>query len=295
MTTPSTPSSKPPISGTTVVAGVAGAPVAHSLSPLIHNAWLEAAGIDGVYVAFSPREDGFAAFANGLGGGAVRGVNVTVPFKEEALRLANLASLAARRAGAANLLLFQPDGRVCADNTDGAGLLAAIAEQAPGFQLRAGPVVVLGAGGAARGAAAALLDAGAPEVRLINRTAARAQALAAELGDGARVVEPSAAVFADAALIVNATTLGLGGGAGPDVPFAKTPPSAVVMDMVYRPLKTGFLVRAAAAGRSVVDGLAMLIGQARPSFEALFGAAPPDIDVRGLCLAALGEPAGGKE
>ena len=281
---------KPPISGLTRVAGVAGAPVAHSLSPLIHNAWLEAAGIDGVYVAFSPREDEFTAFAKGLCGGAIRGLNVTVPFKEEALKLASEVSVAARRAGAANLLVFDTDGCIRAENTDGAGLLAALAEQAPGFDVRRGPAVILGAGGAARGAAAALLEAGAPDVRLINRTAERAIALAAQLGKGARVVEPSQGAYADAALIVNATTLGLGGGVGADVPFQATQAAVVVMDMVYRPLRTEFLMRAAAVGRTTVDGLAMLIGQARPSFEALFGAAPPDIDVRGLCLAALGEP-----
>jgi shikimate dehydrogenase len=280
---------KPPISGATVVAGVAGAPVAHSLSPLIHNAWLEAAGIDGVYVAFSPPADGFAGFARGLAGGATRGLNVTVPFKEDALRLASEATAAARRAGAANLLVFEPDGRICADNTDGAGLLAAIAERAPDFDVRRGPVVILGAGGAARGAAAALLDAGAPDVRLVNRTHARAVARAAELGQGARALVASTGVFADAALVVNATTLGLGGGPGPDVPFERTPPHAVFMDMVYRPLRTEFLQSAAAAGRTTVDGLAMLIGQARPSFRTFFGAEPPDIDVRGLCLAALGE------
>jgi shikimate dehydrogenase len=213
-----------------------------------------------------------------------------VPFKEAALALADEASQAARRAGAANLLMFEADGRVRADNTDGAGLLAALAEQAPGFDVRRGPAVILGAGGAARGAAAALLDAGAPDVRLINRTVARAEAIAQALGAGVRVVPAGPRAFEDAALIVNATTLGLRGGAGPDVPFEQTPPAAVVMDMVYKPLRTEFLGQAAAAGRVTVDGLAMLIGQARPSFAALFGAAPPDIDVRGLCLAALGEP-----
>ncbi len=280
---------KPPISGLTKVAGVAGAPVAHSLSPLIHNAWLEAADIDGVYVAFAVPADGFTAFARGLAGGAVRGLNITVPFKEEALALADAPSQAARRAGAANLLLFEPDGQIRADNTDGAGLLAALAGQAPGFDVRRGPAVILGAGGAARGAAAALLDAGAPQVRLVNRTHARAVARAAELGAGALALVSSASVFADAGLIVNATTLGLGGGPGPDVPFDKTRTDAVVMDMVYRPLRTEFLERAAAAGRATVDGLAMLIGQARPSFAALFDAPPPDIDVRAICLAALGE------
>ena len=280
---------KPPISGVTVVAGVAGAPVAHSLSPLIHNAWLAAAAIDGVYVAFSPAPDGFPAFARGLRGGAVRGLNVTVPFKEAALAIADRKSERALRAGAANLLIFDRDGTIAADNTDGLGLMAALAEQSPGFDVTAGAAVILGGGGAARGAAAALLDAGALEIRLINRTTARAEAIVQALGPGVRVVAASPAAFEDAALIVNATTLGLSGGPGPDAPLERAPPSAVVMDMIYQPLRTEFLARAAAAGRATVDGLAMLIGQARPSFEALFGAAPPPIDVRSLCLAALGE------
>ncbi|MBU2152420.1 MAG: shikimate dehydrogenase, partial [Alphaproteobacteria bacterium] len=165
------------ITGRTVVAGVLGHPVAHSLSPVLHNAWLAAAGIDGVYVALAPTTETFAAFVQGQrGGGALRGVNVTVPFKEAALAAADAATDRARLAGAANLLLFDTDGRILADNTDGIGLLRAFEVQAPGFDPAAGPVVVLGAGGAARGAVAALLLAGAPEVRVLNRTAAKAQA-----------------------------------------------------------------------------------------------------------------------
>jgi len=275
------------ITGKTLVAGVAGAPVAHSLSPLIHNAWLEAAGIDGVYVAFTPPADGFAAFARGLAGGAIRGLNVTVPFKEVALDIAARASDRATRAGAANLLVFEPGGEIRADNTDGEGLIGALAAQAPGWRPGAGPVVILGAGGAARGAAAALIAAGAGEVRLVNRTHDRAEALAAALGPAARALAANDAAFADAALVVNATTLGLGGGAGPAAAFEAMRPDAIAFDMVYRPLRTEFLDRAARAGLRTVDGLAMLIGQAAPSFEALFGAPPPDIDVRSLCLKAL--------
>src|SRR5665213_3567163 len=121
------------ISGMTVVAGVAGSPVSHSLSPAIHNAWLAAAAIDAVYVPFAPPADGFARFAEGLRGAAVRGLNVTAPFKEAALAAADRASARARRAGAANLLIFEADGSIGADNTDGEGLLTAFAEQAPGF------------------------------------------------------------------------------------------------------------------------------------------------------------------
>jgi shikimate dehydrogenase len=220
----------------------------------------------------------------------VRGLSVTVPFKEAALALATTPSKRALAAGAANVLLFEPDGRIVADNTDGAGMLAALALQAPGFAL-SGPVVILGAGGAARGAAAALVAAGASDVRIVNRTHDRAVELAAAIGPAARAAELAPAVFDDASLVVNATTLGLGGGAGPAAVFRLARRGAVALDMIYRPLRTEFLQRAAEAGLATVDGLAMLIGQAAPSFEAFFGVRSPDIDVRAICLAALGETA----
>jgi shikimate dehydrogenase len=274
-----------------MVAGVIGRPVRHSLSPAIHNAWLAAAGIDGVYVALSPAPERLAAFVDGLrGGGVLSGINVTVPYKEQALALADRASERASRAGAANLLLFGADGGVVADNTDGVGLLGAFAAQAPRFAVAAGPVVVLGAGGAARGAAAALLEAGAPEVRLINRTRARAEAIAATLGHGLRVFgwQEAADALRGSGALVNATTLGLAGGEPLDLDLASLSTSAAVMDMVYRPLITPLLARARDGGRAIVDGLEMLIRQAEPSFEALFGQSPPaDVDVRGIALAAL--------
>ncbi|HLY78774.1 MAG TPA: shikimate dehydrogenase [Caulobacteraceae bacterium] len=277
------------VTGAAVVAGVVGAPVTHSLSPLIHGAWIEAARLDAVYAPFAAKTEDFGLFVRSLRGGVIRGLNVTVPFKERALELATRASDRAKRAGAANLLIFEPTGAIVADNTDGAGMLAALAEQAPGFDVTSGPAVMLGAGGAARGAAAALVDAGVPEVRIVNRTHARAEALAE--ATGARAMALDSAAFDGAALIVNATTLGLGGGAGPAAAFQVAASGAVALDMVYRPLRTEFLERAGRAGLATVDGLAMLIGQAVPSFEAFFGQAPPDIDVRSLCLAALGETA----
>ena len=277
------------INGQTVVAGVAGAPVGHSLSPLIHNAWLAAASLDAVYAPFTPPAGAFEAFALGLRGGAVRGLNVTVPFKETALAIADRASERAITAGAANLLVFRPDGVIEADNTDGEGLLYALTRQAPQWTASAGPVVILGAGGAARGAASALVAAGVSELRIVNRTRDRAKTLAVAVGLAAIAVELEPAAFEGAALIVNATTLGLGGGHGPAAAFNVAAEGAVALDMVYRPLRTEFLQRAAEAGLTCVDGLGMLIGQAVPSFEAFFGAPPPDIDVRALCLAALGE------
>ena len=279
-----------PITGKTVVAGVIGRPVRHSLSPILHNAWLAASDIDGVYVAFSPVADHLAAFVDGLRGGAVRGLNVTLPFKEQALALADQASDRARRAGAANVLLFGEDGQVTADNTDGHGLLAAFAAQAPAFLADAGPVVILGAGGAARGAAAAFVAAGAPEVRVVNRSRERAAAIADALCGAVRAfgLNEASAALVGAQALINATTLGLEGGEPLDLDLADLPNGAVVMDMVYRPLHTPLLRRARAEGHAIVDGLEMLIRQAEPSFEAFFGqSVPAGVDVRALALAAL--------
>ena len=280
---------KPGISGETIVAGVVGAPVRHSLSPLIHNAWLEAAGVDGVYVAFAPGPDRFSAFAEGLRGGAVRGLNVTAPFKEAALALADQASPAAGAAGSANLLIFETNGAIHADSTDGEGLLGAFGDQATGFNPAAGPVAILGAGGAARAAATAFLAAGASRVDLIARTAVRAEALVAALGPRVQSVGPADAerILGQALALINATPLGLGGAPGPNAPLQWLRPDCVVMDMVYRPVRTAFLEAARARGLATVDGLAMLIGQARPSFDRFFGRPPPAIDVRALALASL--------
>jgi len=281
------------IGARTMVAGVVGQPIAHSLSPVLHNAWLAAAGIDGVYVAFAPKAEHFAAFVNGQrGGGAIRGVNITVPFKEAALAAADEASARARLAGAANLLIFDPDGKVRADNTDGVGLLGAFEAQAPGFDPAAGPVAVLGAGGAARGAVAALLLAGTPEVRVLNRTLSKAQDLAIDLGRKvtAASLADAGVAFAGVSAVINATAAGMAGGPGVDVPLAATPRDCVVMDMFYKPLETPFLAEAKALGRRTVDGLEMLVRQAEPSFEALFGVAPAaGVDVRALALKAMGQ------
>jgi shikimate dehydrogenase len=275
------------ISGSTRVAGVVGRPIAHSLSPVLHNAWLAAAGLDGVYVPFSVTSEGFGDFVQGLRAGSVAGLNVTLPFKGQALAVADDASPRARAAQAANLLVFREDGSLYADNTDGLGLLAAFAEQAPGFDPAAAPVAILGAGGAARGAAAAFADAGA-EVRIVNRTLARAEELAAAVGGRAYRLEHAAEAFAGAGAVVNATSAGLSGEGRLDLPLSAAPATAVVMDMVYKPLKTPLLAAAEALGRPTVDGLAMLIGQAAPSFEAFYGRPPPaGADVRALALQIL--------
>lgn len=279
------------LTGAAMVAGVVGDPIAHSLSPRVHGAWIEAAGLDAAYVPLPVRAEGFGAFIQGLRGGPIRGLNVSIPHKEAALALADEADLMARHSGAANLLLFRADGRIEARNTDGLGLLYAFARQAPRLDLRAAPTVVIGAGGAARGACAALIAAEVPEIRLVNRTWAKAAGLAAtfprsrayDWGDMAKAFEGAGAV-------INATACGLNGVDDLVPPMAPLPDAAVVMDMVYKPLRTGLARAARARGLTVVDGLSMLVGQAIPSFEAFYGRPPPeDVDVRALCLAAIGE------
>ena len=265
---------------TRLVAGVAGNPIGHSLSPAIHRAWIAAAGLDADYRPFEPADAAdFDRLLEAGRTGRLRGLNVTAPFKEQALARADVASPTAAACGSANLLLFEP-GRLHADSTDGAGLVAALSEQAPDLRLAGCTVVVLGAGGAARAAAAALRQAGASVV-VINRTRARAEALAADLGASVGGSE----ALADADLVVNALS------AAPDIDLAALPAGAVLMDMTYRPLETAFLAAGRARGLTTVDGLAMLIGQARPSFEALFGVPPPRIDVRAVAVAAMGAPA----
>jgi shikimate dehydrogenase len=267
---------------------VVGAPVSHSLSPLIHNAWIAAAGLDAVYAPFSPPADGFTAFASGLRGGAIRGLNVTLPFKEEALALADRPSDRAKAAGAANVLVFEKDGTILADNTDGLGLLAAFHTRIAGFDAKAGPIVILGAGGAAKGAVASLAEAGAPELRIVNRTLAKAEALAAAAPAGrAFALDDAASALAGAAVVINATSVGLATDAALDLPWDALADQAVAMDMVYG-RKTAFMQAAQARGLRTVDGLDMLIGQAIPSFEMFFGQAPPSsVDVRALALAHL--------
>jgi shikimate dehydrogenase len=279
------------LDGAALLAGVIGRPIKHSLSPLLHSAWISAAGLNAVYAPFDLEEPRFGGFIDSLRGGSVRGFNVTLPFKAQALAAADTADALSRKARAANLLLFDHDGTLEARNTDGSGLLYALARQASDLRITDQPVVLLGAGGAARGAAAALAEAGVKDLRIANRTFATAAQLADEVEAPARAYAwpdlPQA--LRDAGLVINATSAELHG-ASLDVPLEASLPDAVVMDMTYRPLWTPLLRRARSLGRRTVDGLEMLIGQAIPSFEALFGRpAPEGVNVRALAREALGE------
>lgn len=267
------------ITGRVRLGGVAGNPIGHSLSPVLHNAWLEAGAVDGSYVAFQPNDpNGFRTLVAAGRAGLIHGLNVTAPFKEQAFALADDIAPAAKATGSANILVFD-NGRVRADSADGAGVLYALAEQAPSFDLKGAHVVMLGAGGAARAVAGALVEAGA-SLSILNRTRSRAEALAADLGAGVAVAEDEGAL-ADADLVINALS------APPSIDLGVLKADAVVMDMTYKPVLTPFLAAAQARGLITVDGLAMLIGQAGPSFEAIFGVPPPPLDLRAVVMAHL--------
>lgn len=269
------------ITGAVRVGGVVGQPVNHSLSPVIHNAWLEAGGIDGAYVAFAPKDaDGFAALVAAGCAGLIAGVNVTAPFKEQAFASADKVSKAAKLVSSANILAFH-DGQVLADSSDGVGVLYALSEQAPALSLNSAHVVMLGAGGASRAAAGALLQAGA-RLSILNRTRQRAADLAADLGAGVSVAEDEG-VLETADLVINALSV------PPQIDLSRLKIQAVVMDMTYRPLVTPFLQAARDRGLTIVDGLAMLIGQAGAGFEAIYGQKPPVMDMRSVLMAHLGE------
>jgi shikimate dehydrogenase len=266
--------------------GVCGWPVAHSRSPQMHRAALRAAGLaDWHYLRLPLPPELFAETVAALPAAGFRGVNVTIPHKQAALALADEASDAARQIGAANMLTFE-NGRIHADNTDAPGFLDALPE---GVSLRGARALVLGAGGSARAVVWALVGAGAAEVRVWNRTPARARALASELG----AVAVEAATGAD--LLVNCTSVGLGDPGCKEAPgFKELPVSpdslgefACVVDLVYRPGGTELLREARERGTSVVDGLEILVHQGALSYEAWTGRAP---DLAAMSQAAQAGP-----
>lgn len=271
------------------LAGVIGSPVAHSRSPALHGHWLRRYGIAGHYVPMDVAQADLKAALALLPKLGFVGVNVTIPHKEHVLRLADIVTDRAALIGAANTLIFRRDGRVHADNTDGAGFLASLRQGAPRWQPSAGPAVVMGAGGAARAVVAALIEAGVPEIRLANRTRARAEGIRGDFGAKVTVHDwaQAGAMVGGAATVVNTTALGMVGKPALPVPLEGLSPGTVVTDLVYAPLETAFLAQARAAGCTVVDGLGMLLHQAAPGFERWFGQRPEvDEATRDAVLAA---------
>lgn len=271
-----TPEAEAPPRAHAPLAGVLGWPIAHSRSPLLHRHWLTRYGLSGHYIPIPVRPEHFGEVLRSLPKAGFVGLNVTLPHKEAALALADAVTDRAALIGAANTLIFRPDGRIHADNTDGYGFISNLTQNAPGWQPAAGPAAVIGAGGAARAAVASLLEAGVPELRIANRTRIRAEQLKAEFGAKLVIYDWSQVgnMLDGATTVVNATSLGMEGKPALRVPLDALAPDTVVTDLVYVPLMTPFLQEAEARGARVVDGLGMLLHQAAPGFERWFGRRP---------------------
>lgn len=259
---------------------VAGYPIKHSRSPLIHGYWLKRLAIQGAYEKVAVSPDDFPAFITSLktGEAGFVGGNVTIPHKEMARRLADHVDPLAEELGAANTLWLS-EGRLHATNTDGIGFASNLDAAHPGWD-QADIAVVLGAGGASRAILQSLRDRGFKEIHVVNRTLARAQELVDRFGSRLRA-HPMAAMpelLKDAGLFVNTSSLGMDGSEAPDLPFDVMRAGSLVTDIVYVPLKTPFLVQAEKAGLATVDGLGMLLHQAVPGFQRWFGARPEVTD-----------------
>jgi len=269
------------------LAGVIGSPISHSKSPRLHAHWMRRYGISGAYIPMDVAQVDLEEVVRALPKAGFVGVNVTIPHKEKVLQIADLVSDRAALIGAANTLIFRQDGKLHADNTDGYGFIENIRQTAPDWQANAGPAAIIGAGGAARAVIAALMDVGVPEIRISNRTRARADALREEFGAKIQVFEwvQAGNMLEGATTVVNASSLGMVGKAELRVPLDALSPSALVTDLVYTPLETPFLRRAAEIGCTTVDGLGMLLHQAAPAFERFFGYRPEvDDELRKVML-----------
>jgi shikimate dehydrogenase len=281
------------ITGSTGLAGIMGWPVAHSRSPALHNFWLDAHGIDGVYVPLAVRPGRLGQALRALPALGFRGCNLTIPHKQAALALVDRVDPLARRIGAMNTVVVAADGSLEGSNTDVYGFLENLRDEAPDWQPTAGPAVVLGAGGAARAVVAALVEAGVDVVRLVNRTPAHASGLARDLRTPAAEItvipwEARDAALHNAGLLINTTSLGMVGEPALAIDLAALPMAAVVIDIVYVPLETRLLETARRRGHRTVDGLGMLLHQGRPGFEAWFGTAvDATSELRAAVLATL--------
>lgn len=254
---------------------VIGHPIAHSRSPLIHGYWLKQLGLNGHYGREDVKPEAFSAFIHALREKGYVGCNVTLPHKEAAFRLLDRPTARAQNLQVANTLWFEGDV-LCGDNTDIEGFLANLDDRATGWSQHLKKAVVLGAGGASAGIIAALKERGAEDIRLVNRTRARAEGLAERFGPTVHAADWTdlSQALDGADILVNTTSLGMKGQSDLEIDLAPLPLSALVTDIVYVPLETGLLRQAGKRGNPVADGLGMLLHQAVPGFEHWFGTRP---------------------
>jgi shikimate dehydrogenase len=258
------------------LAGIIGWPVAQSRSPVIQNFWLKQYKIAGRYVLLPVTEDKLGAALRGLQTLGFRGCSVTMPHKQSVMPLLDRVDPMAKRIGAVNTIVVQDDGTLRGFNNDGVGFVQSVYDAKPGWKPGCGPILVLGAGGAARAVVVALLEHGAQDIRVCNRSPERAEGMVSEIGGPVSVLpwERRNDALADVSLLVNATDRGMLGKPALDVSLARLPAQAIVGDLIYIPPETPFLAAARAQGNLTVNGLGLLLNQARLAFEAWFGVLP---------------------
>lgn len=259
-----------------VMAGVMGWPVAHSRSPIIHNHWIRQYGLQGAYGLFPVQPDKLEDAINGLRALGMAGCNITIPHKVKAMQCMDVVDPLARRMGAINTIVVTPEGALHGFNNDGFGYIQSLRDEKPDWKADAGPVTVLGAGGAARAVVLSLMDQGATEIRLLNRTRGKAQALCDEFGAGVQALDwrERHEALGGVALLVNTTNQGMHGEPELELQLDRLPVTALVSDAIYIPLETALLRNARLRGNATVNGLGMLLNQARPAFQAWFGVMP---------------------
>jgi shikimate dehydrogenase len=271
-------------------AGVIGWPVAHSRSPVIHRHWLERYGIDGAYDPIPVEPDKIEGFLKAFPSSGLAGANVTIPHKEAALAAVERATPTAEAIGAVNTLWLE-EGQLVGGNTDAEGFLANLDQNAPGWTGGGGPAVVIGAGGAARAIVVALRERGVLPMAIVNRTRARADALAGRFGRSIRAHDWDELphLLHSARVVVNTSSLGMVGQPPLVLDLSPLRGDALVTDIVYTPLETGLLAAGRRRGLRTVDGLGMLLHQAVPGFERWFGVRPEVTpELRAAVIATLG-------
>lgn len=273
-----------------IKAAVIGHPISHSKSPLIHNYWIKKYGLSGSYEAIDIAPENLKNGAQKLIDDGFSGFNVTIPHKENIMKLCDTVDRTAEICGAVNTVLIE-DGRLHGYNTDGFGFIANIQNKYPDFKFDEGPAFVIGAGGAARAIVSALIGHQAPEIIIANRTKEKAEIIAKEIGLGTDLVDvvdwdQRDDVLQWANLVVNTTSLGMKGQPGLELNLDKLSKSALVTDIVYSPLETDLLKTSSTRGNSTVTGIGMLLHQARPAFQKWFGVTPDvDDELEALVLA----------
>lgn len=259
-----------------LLAGVMGWPVMHSRSPLMHNYWMERQGVAGAYVFLEIEPDRLAAALRALRPLNFAGCNLTIPHKLEAMAVVDEVDDVAKKIGAISCVVVREDGTLFGTNNDWLGFLGNLKEEQPGWRADAGPVTVIGAGGGGRAVCYGLLQEGVSEIRLVNRTRARAERLAEDLGGPIRVIpwEERHDSLAGATMAVNVTSQGMVGESALDLRLDGLPRSALAYDIIYTPLETPFLAAARRRGNRTINGLGMLIHQGPPAWKLWFGLAP---------------------